>query len=72
MIKDDVKRKDFTILRFPKSITAAGNSYIAYSKKKPLSCTTGDFLTLLRCMKTSATKWDSISSDSGKEKPTIN
>ncbi len=71
MIKEEVKRKDFTILRFPKSITAAGNSYIAYSKKKPLSCTTADFLTLLRCMKTSATKWDGIS-DSGKEKPTIN
>lgn len=71
LIKDDVKRKDFKILRFSKAITAAGNSYIAYSKKKPLSSTAAAFLRLLQCMKTSATKWETTL-DNEKETPLIN
>jgi DNA-binding transcriptional LysR family regulator len=56
MIKDDVKRKDFTILKFSKSVTAVANSYIAYSKKKSLSTPAANFLKLLQGTKPAATK----------------
>jgi DNA-binding transcriptional LysR family regulator len=57
MIKDDVKRKDFAILKFANAVTLVQDSYIAYSKKKPLSSAAADFLKLLQCMKVSAGKW---------------
>jgi DNA-binding transcriptional LysR family regulator len=51
-IDEDVKRKDLKILKFAGFPKFVGNSYIVYSKSKPLSCAAGEFLTLLRSMKT--------------------
>jgi DNA-binding transcriptional LysR family regulator len=70
MIKDDVKRKDFAILKFANAVTSVGNSYIAYSKKKPLSTAAADFLQLLQCMKTAAGKCK-FSAENGKANDTV-
>ena len=67
MIRDDVKRKDFAILKFANAVTSVRNSYIAYSKKKSLSGAAADFLKLLQCMKSSATSRES-SAETRKEK----
>jgi DNA-binding transcriptional LysR family regulator len=51
LIEEDIKRKDLKTLKFPGLPKLVGNSYIVYSKSKPLSCAANDFLTLLRSMK---------------------
>ncbi len=51
VIEDDVRRKDFKVLRFAGMPRVVGNSYIVYDKAKPLNCTAADFLALLREMK---------------------
>ena len=51
LIEDDIKRKDFKALEFPSLPKVIGNSYIVYSKDKPLSSAGNDFLSLLRSMK---------------------
>jgi len=51
LIEEDIKRKDFKTLKFPSLPTIVGNSYIVYSKNKPLSSAGNDFLSLLRSMK---------------------
>jgi LysR family transcriptional regulator, low CO2-responsive transcriptional regulator len=50
-IEQDVKRRDLKILNFSGLPKLVGNSYIVYSKSKPLSCAANDFLNLLRSMK---------------------
>ena len=52
VIADDIKRKDLKTLKFSGLPVLTGNSYIVYSKSKPLSCAASDFLILLRSMKT--------------------
>jgi DNA-binding transcriptional LysR family regulator len=52
LIEEDIKRKDFKPLSFPGLPKLAGNSYIVYTKNKPLSWAANDFLVLLRSMKT--------------------
>jgi DNA-binding transcriptional LysR family regulator len=52
LIEEDIKRKDLKILKFPGLPKLVGNSYIVYTKNKPLSCAANDFLALLRAMKT--------------------
>jgi DNA-binding transcriptional LysR family regulator len=52
VIADDIKRKDLKTLKFSGLPVLTGNSYIVYSKGKPLSCAASDFLTLVRSMKT--------------------
>jgi DNA-binding transcriptional LysR family regulator len=52
LIEEDVRRKDLKTLKFPGLPTLVGNSYIVYTKNKPLSCAANDFLALLRSMKT--------------------
>ena len=42
---------DFKTLKFPSLPKVVENSYIVYSKNKPLSSAGNDFLTLLRSMK---------------------
>jgi DNA-binding transcriptional LysR family regulator len=51
LVEEDIKRKDLKTLKFPDLPKLVGNSYIVYSKSKPLSCAANDFLTLLRSMK---------------------
>ncbi len=51
LIEEDIKRKDFKILNVKNLPNIVGNSYIVYSKNKPLSSAGNDFLTLLRSMK---------------------
>jgi DNA-binding transcriptional LysR family regulator len=51
-IEEDVKRKDFKTLKFSGLPELVGNSYIVYSKSKPLSSAADEFLTLLRSRKT--------------------
>jgi DNA-binding transcriptional LysR family regulator len=52
LIEKDIKRKDLKALQFPGLPKLVGNSYIVYTKNKPLSCAANDFLALLRSMKT--------------------
>jgi DNA-binding transcriptional LysR family regulator len=52
LIEEDIKRKDLKTLKFPGLPKLVGNSYIVYTKNKPLSCAANDFLALLRSMKT--------------------
>ena len=63
IIKDDVKRRYFAIIKFSDAVTVAGTSYIAYSKKKSLSSPAAEFLKLLQSMKVSATKSGSIADE---------
>jgi DNA-binding transcriptional LysR family regulator len=51
LIEEDIKRKDLKILKFPDLPKLVGDSYIVYSKNKPLSPAGNDFLALLRSMK---------------------
>src|SRR5437773_3319686 len=51
-IEEDVKRKELKTLKFPGLAKLMGNSYIVYSKSKPLSSIGDEFLNLLRSMKT--------------------
>jgi DNA-binding transcriptional LysR family regulator len=62
LIEEDIKREDFKTLKFPGLPKLVGNSYIVYSKNKPLSSAGNDFLTLLRSMK-AAQKNPGISSE---------
>ena len=50
-IEQEVKRKALKILNFPGLPTLVGNSYIVYSKSKPLSSAANDFLNLVRSMR---------------------
>ena len=50
-IEQDVKRKALKILNFSGLPKLVGNSYIVYSKSKPLSSAANDFLNLVRSMK---------------------
>jgi DNA-binding transcriptional LysR family regulator len=52
LIEEDIKRKDLKTLKFPGLPKLVGNSYIVYTKHKPLSCAANDFLALLQSMKT--------------------
>ena len=52
LLEEDIKRKDLKTLKFPGLPKLVGNSYIVYTKNKPLSCAGNDFLALLRSMKT--------------------
>jgi DNA-binding transcriptional LysR family regulator len=52
LIEEDIRRKDLKTLKFPGLPILVGNSYIVYTKNKPLSCAANDFLALLRSMKT--------------------
>jgi DNA-binding transcriptional LysR family regulator len=52
LIEEDIKRKDLKTLKFPDLPKLTGNSYIVYTKNKPLSYAANDFLALLRSMKT--------------------
>jgi LysR family transcriptional regulator, transcriptional activator of the cysJI operon len=54
LIRDDVKRNDFKILKFSESMPAV-ETYIVYSKKKPLSGSAAAFLSLLRRQKSAET-----------------
>jgi len=51
-IEQDVKRKELKTLKFSGLPKLVGNSYIVYSKSKPLSSIADEFLSLLRSMKT--------------------
>ena len=51
-IEQDVKRKELKALKFSGLPKLVGNSYIVYSKSKPLSSIADEFLSLLRSMKT--------------------
>jgi len=51
-IEEDIKRKDLKSLTFSGLPKQVGNSYIVYSKSKPLSSIADEFLSLLRSMKT--------------------
>jgi len=51
-IEEDVTRKELKTLKFPGLPKLIGNSYIVYSKSKPLSSIGDEFLNLLRSMKT--------------------
>ena len=51
-IEQDVKRKELKALKFSGLPKLVGNSYIVYSKSKPLSSIGDEFLNLLRSMKT--------------------
>ena len=51
-IEEDVKRKELKTLKFSGLPKLVGNSYIVYSKSKPLSSIADEFLSLLRSMKT--------------------
>jgi DNA-binding transcriptional LysR family regulator len=51
LIEGDIRRKYLKILRFSGLPKLVGNSYIVYTKKKPLSCAASEFLGLLRSMK---------------------
>jgi DNA-binding transcriptional LysR family regulator len=51
LIEDDVKRADLKTLKIADLPTIVGNSYIVYSKKKPLSAGAAKFLALLRSLK---------------------
>ena len=53
LVEEDIKRKDLKTLTFSGLPKFVGNSYIVYSKRKPLSCAANDFLTVLRSTKTS-------------------
>jgi DNA-binding transcriptional LysR family regulator len=50
-IEKNIKRRDFKALNFSRLPKLVGNSYIVYSKTKPLSSVAGEFLTLLRSRK---------------------
>jgi DNA-binding transcriptional LysR family regulator len=52
MIEEDIKGKKLKTLKFPGLQKLEGNSYIVYTKHKPLSHAANDFLALLRSMKT--------------------
>ena len=52
LLEEDIKRKDLKTLKLPGLPKLVGNSYIVYTKNKPLSCAGNDFLALLRSMKT--------------------
>ena len=54
-IEEDVKRKELKTLKFSGLPKLVGNSYIVYSKSKPLSSIADEFLNLLRSMKTQLT-----------------
>jgi len=51
LIEEDIRRKDFKVLRFTGLPRVIGNRYIVYDKAKPLNRTATDFLALLREMK---------------------
>src|SRR5215467_1448222 len=70
LIEDDIKRNDLKTLKFPGLPKLVGNSYIVYTKNKPLSCTANDFLTLLRSMKTHPQNGVS-SSESNEDSPVL-
>ena len=65
LIEEDIKRKDLKTLKFPGLPKLVGNSYIVYTKNKPLSCAANDFLALLRSMKTH--QQDPVSSSESNE-----
>jgi DNA-binding transcriptional LysR family regulator len=52
VIEQDIKRKDLKALKFSGLPKLLSNSYIVYSKRKPLSYAANDFLTIVRSMKT--------------------
>jgi DNA-binding transcriptional LysR family regulator len=52
IIEEDVRQKSLRGLRVSNLPTLVGNSYIIYSKTKPLSATVTDFVALLRFMRT--------------------
>jgi DNA-binding transcriptional LysR family regulator len=55
-IEEDIRRKDFKVLKFDGLPRIAGNSYIVYDKTKPLNAPATEFVALLRKMKSRQTK----------------
>ena len=51
LIDEDIRRKNFKVLRFAGMPRVSGNSYIVYDKAKPLNRPAASFLALLREMK---------------------
>jgi DNA-binding transcriptional LysR family regulator len=51
LVEEEIKRKVLKILNFSGLPNFVGNSYIVFSKSKPLSSAANDFLALLRSMK---------------------
>jgi DNA-binding transcriptional LysR family regulator len=51
-VEEEVKRKDFKVLKIADLPKLVGHSYIVHSKSKPLSSAANDFLTVLQSMKT--------------------
>lgn len=51
LVQEGIKRKDFKALHFPSLPKIVESSYIVYSKNKPMSSASNNFLTLLRSMK---------------------
>lgn len=51
LVEEDIKRKEFKSLKFSALPRLEENSYIVYSKNRPLSSIAHDFLSLLRSMK---------------------
>jgi LysR family transcriptional regulator, low CO2-responsive transcriptional regulator len=54
LIVDDLQRKDLKVLRVDGMPKVAGHSYIAFSKKRPLSAAAEEFARLLRSRKDTA------------------
>jgi DNA-binding transcriptional LysR family regulator len=54
IIEEDVRQKNLKRLRFSSLLKVIGNSYIVYSKTKPLSSAANDFLNVLRYLRTQA------------------
>jgi LysR family transcriptional regulator, transcriptional activator of the cysJI operon len=51
LVEDELKRKEFKVLKFRSPIAPVGNSFIVYNKKQPLSSAANEFLAILRSMK---------------------
>jgi DNA-binding transcriptional LysR family regulator len=51
LVEDELKRKEFRVLKLRSPITPIANSFIVYNKKQPLSSAANQFLAILRSMK---------------------
>jgi DNA-binding transcriptional LysR family regulator len=51
LVEDELKRKEFKVLKLKSPIAPVGNSFIVYNKKPPLSSAANEFLAILRSMK---------------------
>lgn len=51
LVEDELKRKEFKVLKFRSLVTPVANTFIVYNKKQPLSAAANEFLGILRSMK---------------------